>query len=363
MENVRNKAAKLAFILPAYNEEEMLAQTVTILTNIKKQLIQAKKIATDSFILIVDDGSTDHTADLMAQMEQETSDILTVQLSRNFGHQKALLAGLTEAIRLADITVTLDADLQDNPTIIESMVDQYLTGSDIVYAVRSSREQDSWFKKNSALAFYRTAAWLGVELVFNHADFRLMSKRAVKALLAMPERNLFLRAMVPLVGYPSSKVYYERKKREAGSSKYPLKKMLAFAIDGITSFSVKPIKLLFNLGLAVSSIAFFEIAYTILEKIIGHPTAGWSSLMIFIWLLGGLNLMAISVIGTYVGKVFTEVKARPTFVIQEKSQRLTQAEERKAEIVPLVCQTTTGESGIASFSSQYRNSFYHPEFQ
>ncbi len=336
------KTPKLSLILPAYNEEEMLQHTVSKLQGIKDDLIQQNKIATGSFILIVDDGSKDQTYTIMQSLEREHTDVLTIKLSRNFGHQPALIAGLSEAIKLADITITLDADLQDSPEIIGQMVDKYLEGNEIVYAVRSSRETDTWFKKNSALAFYKVAGWLGVELVPNHADFRLMSKTAVQALLAMPEKNLFLRAMVPLIGYPSAKVYYQRAKREAGTSKYPLKKMVNFAIDGITSFSVKPIKLLFNLGLVVSSIAGIEIIYTIVEKLIGNPTAGWSSLMISIWLLGGLNLIAIGVVGTYIGKVFTEVKGRPLFYIEQETGVLATAnvgretkQNTKARLTPL----------------------------
>lgn len=364
----RRQAPKLALILPAYNEEEMLVHTLSKLEQIKADLIQENKIATGSFILIVDDGSKDQTFSIMEEQEQLNEDILTVKLSRNYGHQPALIAGLQEAIKLADITITLDADLQDSPEIIGQMVDQYLAGKEIVYAVRSSRETDSWFKKNSALAFYRLAGWLGVELVPNHADFRLMSKVAVEALLAMPEKNLFLRAMVPLLGYPSGEVYYERAKREAGTSKYPLKKMLNFAIDGITSFSVKPIKLLFNLGLVVSSIAGIEIAYTIIEKLIGNPTAGWSSLMISIWLLGGLNLIAIGVIGTYIGKVFTEVKARPLFHIERETgvlraagqrQETNRTAERPRSLTARQQASFEKESTpVSSFSSQYRHSFY-----
>lgn len=312
------KARTLALILPAYNEEEGLIQTVVKLGQIKDRLLSHDAIADDSYILIVDDGSKDGTYSVMQSLQATSADIKTVKLSRNFGHQNALMAGLQESVASSDITITLDADLQDNPDIIEEMVKQSNTGYDIVYAVRSNRENDTWFKKNSAEAFYRFAAWLGVELVPNHADFRLMSKRAVQALLSMPERNLFLRAMVPRIGYPQTTVEYVRGVRQAGESKYPLKKMLAFAVDGITSFSVKPLQLLFYLGLVISSVAGIEITYTLIQKAIGDPTAGWSSLMISIWLLGGLNLTAFGIIGTYIGKIFTETKARPLFYIEEE---------------------------------------------
>ncbi|MBS9338587.1 glycosyltransferase family 2 protein [Fructobacillus sp. M2-14] len=315
---MNSKKPVLALILPAFNEDEALLKTVTKLRQIKMDLIERQKVNAASFILIVDDGSKDDTYEIMTRLYESSQDIRTVKLSRNFGHQNALMAGLKEAIKVSDLTITLDADLQDNPDVISQMVECYLEGKDIVYAVRSNRESDSWFKKNSANAFYRVASWLGVELIPNHADFRLMSKRAVEALLKLPERNLFLRAMVPRVGFPSDTVSYVRSKRQAGESKYPLKKMLSFAVDGITSFSVKPLQLLFYLGILISSVAGIEITYTLLEKAFGDPTAGWSSLMISIWLLGGLNLTAFGIIGTYIGKIFTETKRRPLFFIEEE---------------------------------------------
>ncbi|GAO99317.1 glycosyltransferase family 2 protein [Fructobacillus ficulneus] len=314
----RSQIPTLGLILPAYNEEEVLTTTLTTLRQIKQQLIEGHLIQADSFIMIVDDGSKDQTWPIIQKEEQDNGDIIGVKLSKNFGHQPALLAGMTEASKISDMMITLDADLQDNPGIITEMVEKYFEGNEIVYAVRSSRQTDTWFKRNSALAFYKLAGWLGVKMVPNHADFRLMSKTAVQALLAMPERNVFLRAMVPLVGYNSAKVYYERGERQAGTSKYPLKKMLSFAIDGITSFSIQPIRLLLHLGILVLGVAGIEIFYTLFEKVVGNPTAGWSSLMISIWLLGGLNLIALGVVGTYIGKIFTEVKHRPLFQIEKE---------------------------------------------
>lgn len=310
---------RLGLILPAYNEQEVLPTTLSKLNTIKETLIQKNLISDDSFIMVVDDGSVDNTWEFIQEKEQLNSDLIGVKLSRNFGHQSALLAGMSESIKLADIVITLDADLQDNPDIIQKMVLKYKAGNEIVYGVRSSRKTDTWFKRNTALTFYKILSFLGVEMVPNHADFRLMSRVAVLALLRLPERNVFLRAMVPLVGFQSDKVFYERGERQAGTSKYPLKKMLSFAIDGITSFSVQPIRLLFNLGILVISIASIEIVYTIFEKMIGNTEAGWSSLMISIWLLGGINLVAISIVGIYIGKIFTEVKQRPLFQIETET--------------------------------------------
>ncbi|GMA68990.1 glycosyl transferase [Leuconostoc litchii] len=315
----RSKIPRLGLILPAYNEQEVLPTTLSKLNEIKEHLIDTHLISHDSFILVVDDGSKDETWRIIQEKELMNSDLIGVKLSRNFGHQSALLAGMSESIKLADIIITLDADLQDNPDIIEKMIIKYNEGNEIVYAVRSSRKEDTWFKRNTALTFYKIAGFLGVEMVPNHADFRLMSSVAVKALLKLPERNVFLRAMVPLVGYQSDKVFYERGKRQAGTSKYPLKKMLSFAIDGITSFSVQPIRLLFSIGLFVVGIASIEILYTVFEKLIGNTEAGWSSLMISIWLLGGINLIAIAIVGLYIGKIFTEVKHRPLFQIETET--------------------------------------------
>ncbi|MDF7626826.1 glycosyltransferase family 2 protein [Leuconostocaceae bacterium ESL0723] len=313
---VRQHVPRLGLILPAYNEEEVLKTTLTKLKIIRSEMIKAGKITDDSFIMFVDDGSKDRTWPLIREAQSRDQNILGVKLSRNFGHQSALLAGMTEANKLADAVITLDADLQDSPNVISEMVDRYNEGYDIVYGVRSSRKKDTWFKRNTAMAFYKLAGFLGVEIIPNHADFRLMSKVSVDALLALPERNVFLRAMVPLLGYPSTEVFYERGVRNGGKTKYPLKKMLSFAVDGITSFSVKPIRFLFDLGVLVVGIAGVQILYTLVQKMLGHAQAGWSSLMISIWLLGGLNLVAIGVVGIYIGKIFTEVKQRPRFQIE-----------------------------------------------
>ncbi|WP_294976685.1 glycosyltransferase family 2 protein [uncultured Leuconostoc sp.] len=314
----RAQIPRLGLILPAYNEQEVLPITLNKLETIRADLVKEHLISDDSFIMVVDDGSTDKTWHII-QKYVVNPDLMGVKLSRNFGHQSALLAGMSEGIKLADIVITLDADLQDNPNVIRKMILKYNEGNEIVYGVRSGRKEDSWFKRNTALTFYKLVAVLGVNMIPNHADFRLMSRVAVKALLKLPERNIFLRAMVPLVGFQSDQVFYERGQRQAGTSKYPLKKMLSFAIDGITSFSVQPIRLLFILGMFVISIASIEIVYTIFETLIGHTEAGWSSLMISIWLLGGINLVAVATIGIYIGKIFTEVKQRPLFQIESET--------------------------------------------
>ncbi|SCB95558.1 glycosyltransferase family 2 protein [Weissella bombi] len=310
---------RLGLVLPAYNEQEVLPTTLSKLHDIKRDLIKDKLISANSFILVVDDGSSDETWHIIQEQELIHVELVGVKLSRNCGHQSALLAGMTEAVKLADIIITLDADLQDSPDVIKNMIMKYNEGNEIVYGVRSSRTEDTWFKRNTALAFYKIAALLGVKMVPNHADFRLMSCVAVKELLKMPERNVFLRAMVPLVGYRSAKVFYERHERQAGTSKYPLKKMLSFAIDGITSFSVEPIRILFGIGAFILGVAGIEIIYTLFAKMLGNAEAGWSSLMISIWLLGGINLTAISVVGVYIGKIFTEVKHRPLFHIEAET--------------------------------------------
>ncbi|WP_439818426.1 glycosyltransferase [Weissella paramesenteroides] len=315
----RKEKPRLGLILPAYNEQEILPTTLTRLHDIKLDLIKNNLISMNSFILVVDDGSSDETWQIIQQKELTHADLIGVKLSRNFGHQSALLAGMTEGAKLADILITLDADLQDSPEVIQNMILKYNEGNEIVYGVRSSRKEDTWFKRNSALSFYKIASLLGVKLIPNHADFRLMSWVAVQELLKMPERNVFLRAMVPLVGYQSTQVFYERQERQAGQSKYPLKKMLSFAIDGITSFSVQPIRLLFSIGTLILSVAGLEIIYTLFAKAFGNTEAGWSSLMISIWLLGGINLIAISIVGVYIGKIFNEVKQRPLFLIEDET--------------------------------------------
>lgn len=306
----------LTIIIPCFNEEEVLPETCSEVGNILNNLISEKKVSPKSKILFVDDGSKDDTWRLIKEYSKQYSYITGITFTRNYGHQNALLAGLSVASKYSDIMITIDADLQDDVKAIYEMVDKYYQGNDVVYGVRSSRQTDTFFKKNTALAFYSLMKKMGVQLVPNSADYRLMSKRAVLALLEYQERNLFLRGMVPLVGYQSSKVFYERKERFAGKSKYPLKKMVHFALDGITSFSTMPIKLIMNLGILIILISIILMIYTLIQKFNGGTVSGWSSLMISIWLLGGIQLLSLSVLGEYIGKIFTEVKRRPRFHIK-----------------------------------------------
>lgn len=306
----------LTIIVPCYNEEDVLPESSQKLNNVLSSLITAKKISTKSKILFVDDGSKDNTWKLIKELSVKPH-FSGIKFSRNFGHQNALLAGMTMAVKYSDILITIDADLQDDVNAVIEMVDKYQEGFDVVYGVRSSRETDTFFKRKSALAFYKLMSRLGVEMVPNSADFRLMSQRAIRELLSFSERNIFLRAMVPLVGYRSAKVFYERKERFAGESKYPLNKMIKFALDGVTSFSVVPIRLIMSLGLLIVFVGVILFIYTIVQKINGNVNSGWSSLMISIWVLGGVQLVCLSVIGEYIGKVFTEVKRRPRFNIED----------------------------------------------
>ena len=309
----------LTIVVPCFNEEEVLPETVKELGNILSNLIKQEKVALDSKLLFVNDGSKDKTWQLISEYTDEYPYVTGIKFSRNYGHQNALLAGMTVAVKYSDMIITIDADLQDDVNAIPKMVEKYLEGYDVVYGVRNSRKTDTFFKRRTALAFYGLMRKLGVNLVPNSADNRLLSKRATESLLAFKERNLFLRGMVPLVGYKSTKVYYARKERFAGESKYPLSKMLHFALDGITSFSIAPIHLILYLGLLTVLISIVCMIYTIVQKCLGHVVSGWSSLMISIWLLGGIQLISISVIGEYVGKIFSEVKHRPRFTIESES--------------------------------------------
>ena len=309
----------LTIVVPCYNEEEVLPETVKELGNILNNLIDERKIATDSKILFVNDGSKDKTWQLISKYSNEYPYVAGIKFSRNYGHQNALLAGMTTAVKYSDMIITIDADLQDDVNAIPKMVDKYLEGYYVIYGVRNSRKTDTFFKRRTALAFYSIMKKMGVNLIPDSADYRLLSKRATESLLAFKERNLFLRGMVPLVGYKSAKVYYARKERFAGKSKYPLSKMLHFALDGITSFSIAPIHLILYLGLLTVAISIICMIYVLVEKCLGHVVSGWSSLMISIWLLGGVQLISISVIGEYVGKIFFEVKHRPRFIIEDEN--------------------------------------------
>lgn len=312
------KLPTLSIIVPCYNEEEVLPDSAQILKSVIEELIREKKISQESFILFVNDGSRDQTWSLISRYCKEQKHICGVSLANNAGHQNALMAGFSVAVDMADIMITIDADLQDDVNAIKEMVDKYHEGCDIVYGIRKRRNTDSWFKRTTAQTFYKLMMHLGVKTIYNHADFRLMSKRAVQALLSYPERNLFLRGIVPLIGYKSDCVYYDRGKRTKGTSKYPLRKMISFAVDGITSFSIEPIHILFFVGLLFVAVAFLILLWAFIEYIKGNTITGWTSMIMSIWFVGGVLLMAIAIIGEYIGKTYIEVKRRPRYNIEEE---------------------------------------------
>ena len=310
--------SKLFIVVPCYNEEEVLPISSKVLLDFLKRMIAKNKVSTESSILFVDDGSKDKTWAIIKRLSEQEEHFKGLKFSRNFGHQNALLAGMTTAVQVADMIVTIDADLQDDVEAIEGMIDAYHDGNDVVYGVRSNRDTDTAFKRKTAEMFYSFMNKLGVNTVPNHADFRLMSNRATKVLLTFKEENLFLRGMVPLVGFPSTKVYYSRNIRVAGESKYPLKKMLNFAMEGITSFSIVPIKMVRNIGFITLLIGIFYMIYSLIQHFTGNVEAGWSSLIISIWFLGGIQLISLSIVGEYIGKIYSEVKGRPRFIIEEE---------------------------------------------
>lgn len=310
---------RLTIVVPCYKEEEVLATTNGVLVTLINQMICSKQISSSSRILYVDDGSTDQTWPIIQQFSGEYQTVTGLKLSRNFGHQGALLAGLEVAVKKSDCVVTIDADLQDDPQVIVEFVEAFNQGYEVVYGVRKKRTTDTYFKKNTALFFYKIMNWLGVELVPNHADFRLLSRKAAKQLLDFPERTMFIRGIVPLLGFSSTEVYYDRKKREAGESKYPLKKMISFSIEGLTSFSIAPIKFILSLGMIALVVAMIITVYSISRKLLGNTVTGWTSMMISLWVIGGLQLISISIIGLYIGKIFMEVKQRPRFIIEKES--------------------------------------------
>ena len=306
----------LYVVVPCYKEEAVLPETAKRLGAKLRGLIAEGKISDRSRALFVNDGSKDRTWEIIQALHAEDHLFSGVNLSRNRGHQNALLAGLTTAARFADVTISMDADLQDDINAMDRMLDAYHAGCDVVYGVRSSRKTDTFFKRFTAEAFYKLMRGMGVDIVFNHADYRLMSRRAVEGLCEFEEVNLFLRGMVPLVGFNSTTVEYERALRFAGESKYPLKKMLAFALDGITSFSVKPLRLILSVGLVIFLLSIVMLLWTLIRRIAGHTVTGWASLMWSIWMIGGIQLLSLGVIGEYIGKVYGESKRRPRFIIE-----------------------------------------------
>ena len=308
----------LYLVIPCYNEEEVLRITTDALTKKMNKLIKDKKISKDSKVLYVNDGSKDNTWKLIEEIHNENNMFCGVKLSRNRGHQNALLAGLMTAKKYADITISMDADLQDDINVIDSMLEEYEKGSEIVYGVRSSRKKDSFFKKFTAEGFYKFMKLMGVEIVFNHADCRLMSKLALEGLEQFEEVNLFLRGIVPQIGYQTSVAYYERNERAAGKSKYPLKKMLKFAMEGITSFSVKPLKMITSIGFLMSIFSFIVLMYALVVKIMGNAVSGWTFIIVSIWMVAGIQMLSLGIIGEYIGKIYNETKKRPKYIIEKE---------------------------------------------
>ena len=307
----------LTIIVPCFNEEEVLPETTKRLQEVLNEAIAENLISDKSNIMYVDDGSKDRTWAIISGYAKESDSITGLKLSRNFGHQRALIAGMETARRQADCIISIDADLQDDVKVIRDFLIKYHEGYDVVYGVRDKRETDTFFKRNTALGFYKMMGKLGVEMVPNHADFRLLSKRALDEFVKYQEENVFIRCIVPLLGFKSTKVYYNRSERFAGESKYPLKKMLNFAIDGLTSFSVVPMRLVAYLGGIFFVIGLMMIVYILVRHSTGHAVTGWSSIILSIWLIGGVQLMAMGVIGEYIGKIFNETKHRPRYSIEQ----------------------------------------------
>lgn len=307
----------LYILAPCYNEAEVLPLTSKIFLDKLKSLIHDGKISEKSRVVFVDDGSKDGTWKIIESLHELDSRFVGVKLSRNRGHQNALIGGMSTVVNDCDMLVTIDADAQDDVNVIDKMVDNYYSGSEIVYGVRASRETDTFFKRTTAQGFYKFMSLMGVETIYNHADFRLMSSRAVKALLEFKEVNLFLRGIVPLVGFNSSTVTYDRTERLAGESKYPLKKMLAFAFDGITSFSIKPIRLITALGCVAFILNIIFVLYALISYFSGNIVSGWASTVLSIWFFGSLQLIATGIVGEYIGKIYLETKERPRFFIEK----------------------------------------------
>ena len=315
---VKNMKQEILYVvIPCYNEEEMLEETTKQLKIKMEKLIKNNVISKESRVMYVNDGSKDSTWELIKKIDKKEELFTGITLSRNRGHQNALLGGLMTAKKYADMVISMDADLQDDINAMDEMIEKYYAGNDIVYGVRSARKKDTWFKKTTAEAFYKFMQKMGVDIVYNHADYRLTSKRVLDEFEHFSEVNLFLRGMFPLVGYKSDIVYYERNERLAGESKYPLKKMLNFAWDGITSFSVKPIRIVLNLGIIIFAISIIMIIYSIIRKIMGTTVTGWTFIVCSIWLISGIQMLSIGIVGEYIGKIYNESKRRPRFIISE----------------------------------------------
>lgn len=311
-------AETLYMVVPCYNEEAVLHETAKRLKEKFQTLTAAHKISAESRVVFVNDGSKDKTWQIIRELhETDPAYFSGVNLAHNAGHQNAVLAGLMTVKELCDMAITMDADLQDDINAIDEMVEKYYEGNQVVYGVRSARDTDTFFKRFTAEGFYKFMKVMGADVVYNHADYRLMSRRVLQELASFKEVNLFLRGMVPLIGFQSCNVYYKRAERFAGESKYPLKKMMAFAINGITSFSTKPLKLITTAGFLMSVLSIIAFIWAFIVKLTGHSELGWSSMMCSIWLIGGLQLLALGIIGEYIGKIYAEVKQRPRYIVAE----------------------------------------------
>lgn len=316
MNSINNMDNILYVVIPCYNEEEVLPETASRLKEKMNALIKQGKINEMSRLVFVNDGSKDKTWEIIKSYHDEDKLYQGINLSRNRGHQNALLAGLMTVVQHADMIISMDADLQDDINAMDEMIDCYHGGADIVYGVRNKRKTDTFFKRFTAQSFYKLMNLLGAQTVYNHADYRLMSKRAVQGLTEFKEVNLFLRGIVPMIGYNTQNVYYERNERFAGESKYPLKKMIAFAMEGITSLSVRPIRMILNFGIIISLIGALYLLYSFFAHFTGRTVEGWTSIVASVWLLGGINLLALGIIGEYIGKIYMESKERPRFIVE-----------------------------------------------
>ena len=315
----RKKIPSLYIVIPCYNEEEVLPITSKLFLEKIHQLVSADKITDDSRVLFVNDGSKDRTWEIIRQLAAEDKHYIGICQSRNRGHQNAVLAGLMEAKDRCDITISIDCDGQDDINAMDDMVEEYLNGCEVVYGVRSKRETDTFFKRFTAEGFYKLLNWMGAEVVYNHADYRLISSRVLQEFQNFKEVNIFLRGMIPLVGFKSTSVYYERAERIAGESHYPLKKMLALAFDGITSLSVKPIRMITSFGLLVAVLSFIGIIWAVVGTFLGHTVAGWSSMICIVCFIGGIQMLCLGIIGEYIGKIYLETKHRPRYIISERT--------------------------------------------
>ncbi len=326
---MREKTPRLFVIIPCYNEKDVLPITAPMFLQKLKSLIADEKISADSRILFVNDGSKDTTWDIICDLSKQETHFEGISQSRNRGHQNAVLAGLMEVKARCDITITIDCDGQDDMNAMDQMVEEYLNGCEIVYGVRRKRETDSFFKRFTAESFYKVLDWLVSEVVYNHADYLVMSQRVLQEFANFKEVNIFLRGMIPLVGFKSTCVYYDRTERIAGESHYPFRKMMALAFDGITSLTIKPIRLITALGVSIALLSFVGVIWAIVTHFLGKTVAGWASMICAICFMSGIQLISVGVIGEYIGKIYLETKQRPRYIISERTMDISQIEEKK----------------------------------